>query len=135
MVWIPRFVNHTENELPYKEGPIALSIAVGCTISGRQVVMNIDKAVLRSAHKLLAVHKWYNVSTEYENVHEKLIIHYHLTIHSKILILISGTRFIYTPRQRPLKQSYKSTLLYYVRMYMYYITCIQWNPSIRTPLK
>ena len=56
MVWIPRFINHTENELPYKEGPIVLSIAVGCTISGRQAVMNIDKAVGRSRYANIVQH-------------------------------------------------------------------------------
>ena len=32
MVWVSRFVNHTQNKPPYKEG-------VSCIVSGRQVAV------------------------------------------------------------------------------------------------
>ena len=59
-----------------------------------------------------AVHKWYNVGTEFENVHAKLIMHCHLTTHSEILISTSEFLCMYVSHRWECKLSQRDVTLY-----------------------
>ena len=62
MVWIPCFLNHTANELPYKDSRIVLSTVVGYSllyISFKQAAMN------HQVHITVSYFVWLGVSQRF----------------------------------------------------------------------